>query len=63
IGLMVSGLFEFNLGDSEVLTLYLALTAVPFAWARIEQEALSAALSPEPFPASLPGPGALPQTP
>ncbi|MGH9784769.1 MAG: O-antigen ligase family protein [Terriglobia bacterium] len=63
IGLMVSGLFEFNLGDSEVLTLYLVLTAVPFAWARIEQEALSASLSPEPFPASLPGPGALPQTP
>ena len=63
IGLMVSGLFEFNLGDSEVLMLYLILTAVPFAWSRIEQEALSASLSHEPLPASLPGPGALPQTP
>jgi O-antigen ligase len=64
IGLMVSGLFEFNLGDSEVLMLYLFLTAVPFAWTRIEQEeGLLASLTSEPLPASLPGPGALPQTP
>jgi O-antigen ligase len=64
IGLMVSGLFEFNLGDSEVLMLYLFLTAGPFTWARIEQEeGLLASLNLESLPASLPGPGALPQTP
>jgi hypothetical protein len=27
----VAGLFEYNLGDSEVLMLFLLLTAVPFA--------------------------------
>jgi hypothetical protein len=27
----VAGLFEYNLGDSEVLMLVLLLTAVPFA--------------------------------
>jgi O-antigen ligase len=28
---LVAGLFEYNLGDSEVLMLFLLLTAVPFA--------------------------------
>jgi hypothetical protein len=30
----VAGLFEYNLGDSEVLMLVLLLTAVPFATRR-----------------------------
>jgi hypothetical protein len=33
-GILVAGLFEYNLGDSEVLMLVLLLTAVPFALAR-----------------------------
>ncbi|OFV98641.1 MAG: hypothetical protein A3H28_10435 [Acidobacteria bacterium RIFCSPLOWO2_02_FULL_61_28] len=63
IGLMISGLFEFNFGDSEVVMLYLFLVSVPFAWARLGQQALPAPLSPQPLPASRPGPSALPQTP
>ena len=63
IGLLVSGLFEFNLGDSEVLMLYLFLMAVPFAWVRLEREALPASLSPEAAAASLPESRVLPQTP
>ena len=63
IALMVSGLFEFNLGDSEVLMLYLFLTAIPFAWTRMEQEVLPVPTSPEALPAALPGSGALPQMP
>jgi hypothetical protein len=45
VGLMVAGLFEFNLGDSEVLMLYLFLISATFAWTRLEQKALP--LSPE----------------
>jgi O-antigen ligase len=33
-GILVAGLFEYNLGDSEVLIIVLLLTAVPFALAR-----------------------------
>lgn len=36
VALMVSGLFEFNLGDSEVLMPYLFLLAAVFAWMRLE---------------------------
>jgi O-antigen ligase len=38
IGMTVSGLFEYNFGDSEVLTLYLILISVPFAWQRTERK-------------------------
>jgi len=38
--LMVSGLFEYNFGDSEVLMLYLFLIAVPYAWARLREDAV-----------------------
>jgi hypothetical protein len=34
---MVSGLFEHNFGDSEVLMLYLILISVPFAWEQTER--------------------------
>ena len=54
IGLMISGLFEFNFGDSEVVMLYLFLAAVPFAWVRLGQQALPALLSPQALRASLP---------
>lgn len=37
IGMMVSGLFEHNFGDSEVLMLYLILISVPFAWEQTER--------------------------
>ncbi|MBI4478651.1 MAG: O-antigen ligase family protein [Acidobacteria bacterium] len=37
LGTMVSGLFEFNFGDSEVLMLYLFLIATSYAWARLER--------------------------
>jgi hypothetical protein len=36
IGLAVAGLFEFNLGDSEVMMLYLFLIAAGCAWMRLE---------------------------
>jgi O-antigen ligase len=36
IGLMVSGLFEYNIGDSEVFMLYLFVISIPYAWARLE---------------------------
>ena len=55
IGLLVSGLFEFNFGDSEVVMLYLFMIAAPFAWTRLEQQALPAPLPPQPLAASLPG--------
>lgn len=53
IGLMVSGLFEFNFGDSEILILYLFLIAAPYAWARLVAEPLpgrpvAAEISPTP---------------
>jgi len=35
IGLMVAGLFEFNLGDSEIMMPYLFLIAAGFAWTRL----------------------------
>lgn len=35
-GLAVSGLFEYNIGDSEVLMLYLFLVSVPVAWTNAE---------------------------
>lgn len=54
IGLLVSGLFEFNFGDSEVVMLYLFLISAPFAWTRLEQEALPAPLTPQALAASLP---------
>ncbi len=41
LGLMVSGLFEFNFGDSEVLILYLFLIATPYSWTRLTTESLS----------------------
>ena len=44
IGLLVSGLFEFNFGDSEVVMLYLFLIAAPFAWARFAPQVLAASL-------------------
>jgi hypothetical protein len=31
LAMFVAGLFEFNFGDSEVATLFLALIALPFA--------------------------------
>ncbi|MBI2819823.1 MAG: O-antigen ligase family protein [Acidobacteria bacterium] len=34
IGILVAGLFEYNLGDSEVLMLYLFAISVPYAWGR-----------------------------
>jgi len=36
VGMMVSGLFEYNFGDSEVLMLYLMVISLPHAWARFE---------------------------
>jgi O-antigen ligase len=36
IGLMVAGLFEFNLGDSEIMMPYLFLLGAAFAWTRLE---------------------------
>ncbi|MBI3895459.1 MAG: O-antigen ligase family protein [Acidobacteria bacterium] len=38
LGIMVSGLFEFNVGDSEILMLYLFVIASSYAWVRLEQE-------------------------
>jgi putative inorganic carbon (hco3(-)) transporter len=35
IGLLVAGLFEYNVGDSEVLMLYLFAVSIPAAWARL----------------------------
>lgn len=35
LGLLVAGLFEYNLGDSEVLMLYLFAISIPCAWARL----------------------------
>ncbi len=32
IGLLVAGMFEYNFGDSEVLTLYLFIAAAPYAF-------------------------------
>jgi len=32
LGMVVAGLFEYNFGDSEVLTLFLYLITLPFAW-------------------------------
>jgi O-antigen ligase len=37
-GIMVSGLFEYNLGDSEVLMLYLVVISIPYAWHRLPRE-------------------------
>jgi hypothetical protein len=34
VAVLVAGLFEYNLGDSEVLMLALLVTAVPFALQR-----------------------------
>ena len=39
IGLMVSGLFEYNLGDSEVMLPYLFLIGATLAWAKLEPTA------------------------
>jgi len=38
IGMMVSGLFEYNFGDSEVFMLYLFLISLPYAWSRAESQ-------------------------
>ena len=35
LAVLVEGLFEYNLGDSEVLMLYLFLTSAVFAWGRL----------------------------
>ena len=32
--LMVAGLFEYNFGDSEVLTLFLFIMSAPYAYSR-----------------------------
>ena len=32
LGMVVAGLFEYNFGDSEVVTLFLYLLTLPFAW-------------------------------
>ena len=63
IGLLISGLFEFNFGDSEVVMLYLFLVSIPFAWVLLGQQARLAPPSPQTLRASLPGSSALPQTP
>ena len=34
VGILVAGLFEYNLGDSEVLMLYLFVISLPYAWSR-----------------------------
>ena len=39
VGLMVSGLFEYNFGDSEVLMIYLSAISIPYAWYRLESSA------------------------
>ena len=44
---MVSGLFEYNFGDSEVLLLFLFLTSVPYADVR-EAGEMPAAAGPRP---------------
>ena len=56
IGLMVAGLFEFNLGDSEIMMPYLFLIAAAFAWMRLEQ-------AKQRHGDSAPGPSSLPQEP
>ena len=56
IGLMVAGLFEFNLGDSEIMLPYLFLIAAGFAWIRLEPAGQRPA-------DSAPGPSPLPHTP
>ena len=56
IGLMVAGLFEFNLGDSEIMMPYLFLIAAGFAWIRLEPAEL-------PPGDSAPAPSPLPHTP
>ena len=53
IGLMVAGLFEFNLGDSEVMMLYLFLIATGYAWTRLDSAARRQMEGPHsPMPAS-----------
>ena len=44
VALMVSGLFEFNFGDSEVLMLYLLLIASTFIWSRLKDRQAEPAL-------------------
>ncbi|OFW32596.1 MAG: hypothetical protein A3J28_15365 [Acidobacteria bacterium RIFCSPLOWO2_12_FULL_60_22] len=61
LGMMVSGLFEFNFGDSEVLMLYLYLISAPYAWARLEEQALREPLHPDALSASLPRPKPAPE--
>jgi O-antigen ligase len=54
LAIMAAGLFEYNLGDSEVLILYLALIFLPLAWARA-----NSAPPPSPqLPSSQPQPSA-----
>ena len=75
IGLMVAGLFEFNLGDSEVMMLYLFLIAAGYAWTRLESLGPNGTRETSGTPGTrdtrdtkdrgdaAPGPSALPQAP
>ncbi len=75
IGLMIAGLFEFNLGDSEVMMLYLFLIAAGYAWTRLESLGPNGTRETSGTPGtrdtrdtndrgdSAPGPSALPQAP
>lgn len=37
LGMVVAGLFEYNFGDSEVVTLFLYLLTLPFAWEHLSK--------------------------
>ena len=41
VALVVAGMFEFNLGDSEVFMLYLSIIAGVFTWSRLGKEVTS----------------------
>jgi hypothetical protein len=37
LGMVAAGLFEYNFGDSEVVTLFLYLLTLPFVWERLRE--------------------------
>jgi O-antigen ligase len=41
LGMVVAGLFEYNFGDSEVVTLFLYLITLPFAWEHLSGKHVS----------------------
>lgn len=41
LGMAVAGLFEYNFGDSEVVTLFLYLITLPFAWEHLSKKHMS----------------------